>query len=166
MFGLGTGDDAPEERRAFLQKRIREFFGVILVIFFTIYFASIVFAQAFGRGLGTELSNPLRVIQSVVLLQTLGLWWIVRGGPRSVRALGRIDALGTVSLCLSYAAVRAVTGNLPTYAMILFLGYTLTVRAALIPTRPGHTVLIGLLGGLPLVPAAYLARSGALGVTV
>ncbi len=124
-------------------------------------------------------------IQVATTLIGLAFSWLVRRGKPSARALGLLDVASTCIACLGWSLMCSndrLHGVRIETISILACTYTLVTRAALVPSTPARTALIGALAlapslqiaGLlsptslsaitPLPPAGYMAIWGLIGI--
>jgi serine/threonine-protein kinase len=150
-----------ETERAQFQKRLA------LTLF-------IVFAMSFGffllqYGLVLTLSpeditkmfhSKLTLIQLANTAAALAGSLYLRRGKPSARTLDVLDALSTVTICTVWALMiweddEAREPNIQLVAL-LATSYTLATRAALLPSTPGRSALLGFGAMAALVPIAYV----------
>ena len=82
---------------------------------------------------------------------TMGLIWLLASrGRRSARALGAIDAIGIVAGC-GFLSLMALDDGGQILQVLLALIVTVMIRAILVPSRPGRTLVLSALAFLPTV---------------
>ena len=82
---------------------------------------------------------------------TMGaVWLIARRGGRSARALGALDAVGIVVAC-AFLSLMTLDDGGQILQVLLALTVTVMIRAILVPSRPGRTLLLTALAFLPTV---------------
>jgi eukaryotic-like serine/threonine-protein kinase len=82
---------------------------------------------------------------------TMALFWLLASRPSiSVRSLGSIDAIGFVLAC-SFLSVMTWYHEGEILQVLLALMVTVMIRAILVPSRPGRTMLLSALAFLPTV---------------
>ena len=100
---------------------------------------------------------------------TMGLLWLLASRARlSVRSLGALDAIGIVVAC-GFLSIMTVNDGGQILQVLLALTVTVMIRAILVPSRPGRTMVLSALAFLPTVvvciarhhPTALLPRFSA-----
>jgi hypothetical protein len=82
---------------------------------------------------------------------TMGLLWLLARRARlSVRSLGTLDAVGFVVAC-SFLSMMTMNDEGQILQVLLALTVTVMIRAILVPSRPGRTMLLSALAFLPTV---------------
>jgi serine/threonine-protein kinase len=82
---------------------------------------------------------------------TMGLLWLLASRARlSVRSLGALDAIGIVVAC-GFLAIMTLNEQGQILQVLLALTVTVMIRAILVPSRPGRTMLLTALAFLPTV---------------
>ena len=82
---------------------------------------------------------------------TMGLLWLLASRARlSVRSLGALDAIGIVVAC-GFLSIMAVHDEGQILQVLLALTVTVMIRAILVPSRPGRTMVLSALAFLPTV---------------
>ena len=82
---------------------------------------------------------------------TMGLLWLLASRARlSRRSLGALDAIGIVVAC-SFLSLMTVNDQGQILQVLLALTVTVMIRAILVPSRPGRTMLLTALAFLPTV---------------
>jgi serine/threonine-protein kinase len=97
------------------------------------------------------------VVKSPVSLGHLGgswtmgvVWRIARRGGLPARALGALDAVGIVVAC-GFLSLMTLDDGGQILQVLLALTVTVMIRAILVPSRPGRTLLLTALAFLPTV---------------
>jgi len=81
----------------------------------------------------------------------MGLLWLLASRARlSRRSLGTLDALGIVVAC-GFLSIMTVNDEGQILQVLLALTVTVMIRAILVPSRPGRTMLLSALAFLPTV---------------
>ncbi|HEX5962353.1 MAG TPA: serine/threonine-protein kinase [Gemmatimonadales bacterium] len=82
---------------------------------------------------------------------TMGLLWLVARRARlSVRSLGALDAIGIVVAC-AFLSIMTMNDEGQILQVLLALTVTVMIRAILVPSRPGRTMVLSALAFLPTV---------------
>jgi serine/threonine-protein kinase len=88
---------------------------------------------------------------------TMGVVWLIaRRGGLSARALGTLDAAGIVVAC-GFLSLMTLNDEGQILQVLLALTVTVMIRAILVPSRPGRTLVLTALAFLPTV-AVCIAR--------
>jgi hypothetical protein len=166
-FACGSPLDETEGGRQFLQERLS-------------FCARMVFALAFGFYLLSNISFALAGQQSWLDSVTLGsniallgaccvlggMWGLSSRGKRSQPFLRAVDFGGTFLACFLYSLVSLHCKEFvrPEYQTVLGTFSTLVARAMFVPTRPVHTLWLGVASSAPSVIVSYfiMSRPGAL----
>ena len=146
---------ATEEERALFQRRLALTGAVVFVLSFGFFALAVaivaIFVPAHLRQFLDSPSSPVHVATS---LAACGIWLFLRRTKRSVAALAWLDVALAVGLCLGWAAL-AISGiplpQRPELIALLACSFTLVVRAALIPSSPARTAVLGAVGLTVLV---------------
>ena len=162
-LGLGSVPGDPEESRAFLQKRIVFFIGMVGLLWLLIAVTSIGSAALFMPSALTE-GNAGRggIAHTVGTLGLLVCWFICRRLKLSISVLGVLDA-GAI---LAQAALMSVLMDSVDLRfrtdlnMTLGLVCTLIGRAAVVPSNGARTLAVGGLAVLPMLFATYHLHAG------
>ena len=163
-----TGAAAFADEHAFLQRRVALY---VQILFF--FFASFVF---FGMGKAAVLRATGEADWAraafrgslLVLAVTVALaldWLYLRGGPRPVLVLHVFESGGTV-LASAFLASLAhfIPSDVPVpveFGLIMVLVLALVIRAAVVPSSPARTLLVGVLATLALSAALWWRGAGA-----
>jgi hypothetical protein len=148
-----TDSQSRDEMRAFLQKRLRRF-GGLLAILFGMFFAWRLMASFIGD------DSPSRVYllpQAVAVATFASLWVVCRGQPRSTRFLRALEFGG---LCVAGSAAIAMSLRIsylahPDTVLLLCLTYTLIARAIIIPSTAVRTFWYGVFFAIPFLIAVF-----------
>jgi eukaryotic-like serine/threonine-protein kinase len=82
---------------------------------------------------------------------TMGLLWLLARRARlSLRSLGALDAIGIVVAC-GFLSIMTVNDQGQILQVLLALTVTVMIRAILVPSRPGRTMVLCALAFLPTV---------------
>ena len=151
LFGFGSAPGNAEEARAFLQRRIALFYGVMACIGWFFYGMSFVMMQVYLPGrFGEWVMRPGRIVHLVVSLAATVAWVVARGSPRSLRALGNLDIAGAITILLSIAVMMFGIPAIfrPEIETLFVLNVVLVARAAIVPSTPARSLLVGCIGVL------------------
>ena len=167
---------ANEEERALFQRRL----AMTSLLVFTL---AAVFWVATTASLAFMAPEHVRhmwdtataQVQLATTFAGLGVWLHVRRGKRSASTLGLIDAVSAVGICLGWCVMISYEQHAgrSEFVALLACTYTLVARAALIPSTPARTAVLGAIALTPLLPVTYaihqaapLAARGPLGPSV
>ena len=162
-LGFGSVPGDAEENRAFLQKRIVFFTGMVGLLWLAVSVSSMGSAMLFMPSL---LTGPAAARAGAVHnAGTLGLllcWFICRRVKLSLPALNALDAGVIVAqACVMSLIMDAVDIRFrPDLNMTLGLVCTLIGRAAVIPSNGARTLAVGVLAVLPVMIATYHTHAG------
>ncbi len=140
-------DSSPVDE-VLLRDRVRLYLQVLFFINLAFLAASISF-----RALGLEgdevheVAMGQRIVgYSMTALLGVGWWYTARGRP-SRGVLHALEALGTVAMVLAYTAIMKMA-PIPEgrFIGLLLVCMVLVLRAALVPSAVGRTLVVGLLG--------------------
>ena len=159
---------ANEDERVQFQRRLILTLTVIFLLAFAFWaFQLITVATVLGGDVGLFLSQPTVHVQLATTFSALAAAIAVGTGKPSARILGIADVVSTVGLCIGWAlmtlAERGPASQAPRLELVPLLAasYTLATRAALVPSTPARSFLVGLGAMLPLLPMTYAIRSTA-----
>jgi len=147
---------AGEEERAQFQRRLSLTLFVIFVLaagFFLVQLAIV--AAVAPVHVHHMFGHPSGRIQLATTFVTLMGAVLLRRGAPSARALDVADAVLTTTVCFGWAFMiwfAEPEMQRPELAALLATSYTLATRAALVPSTPARSALLGLAGMAPLVP--------------
>jgi hypothetical protein len=156
-----------EAERAFFQRRLALTLLVVFAlasIFFVLQLlaAAVIYPDSVVQLLS---SMSMRLHLTTTFAALVGALLVRRGHPSS-RVLDAADAIAAVALGVGWAAMiycepsadQPAAGQ-PWLVAFLATTYTLATRAALVPSTPARTALLGLAAMIPLIPITYsLAR--------
>lgn len=157
---LSAHSEYSEEERAFLQTRVALFWKSLFII--------ALIASGLGA-IGTIIQPGLDSLLNFASAVQAGVfWWLCQRGVRSIRFLRAMEGGGLLlssmisaphGYYLSAAFIRehALVGSQAamlaeaylTLMQVAGLALILPIRAALIPSRPRHTVAMSVLFGVP-----------------
>jgi serine/threonine-protein kinase len=148
-----TDSQSREEMRAFLQKRLGKF-GGLLALLFGMFFAWRIVSSIL------ETDSPSRVYllpQTVAVGMFAALWIVCRGKPRSIRFLRWFEFAG---LCVAGAGATAMALRIsylarPDTVLLLCLTYTLITRAIMVPSTATRTLWLGVFFAVPFLIAVF-----------
>ena len=151
--------------RRHLQRRLALFLLVIAIFLggtlLVIQALTIVF---FPRLVWSISLSPGRIVHLVAALAMLLAWLTCRKRTFSIPALHRMDVASTVACCLLLTLDLALNSArfMPDLILVILLGNTLTVRAALVPSTARRSFVIGMVAAVAAVVASYAihARAG------
>src|SRR5688572_30673681 len=98
-------------------------------------------------------------IQIGTTLAGLSFSWLVRRGKPSASSLGALDFASTCIACLGWSLMCSsdrLHGIRIETISVLACTYTLVTRAALVPSTPARTALIGAVALAPSIPISWL----------
>jgi len=152
---------ATEEERAQFQRRLSLTGSIVFALafgFFVATFLSVaIVSPPHLKFLFTTASSQIHLVTTLV---AGGVWLSIRRGKPSVVILSALDFVIGVGICVGWAAM-AIAGipltQRPEMIGTLAVSFTLVVRAALIPSTPARTAVIGALAFVPLtIMTGYL----------
>jgi len=162
----------PETREGveLLRRRLALFWGTVGVVCAIAFVPTqLLGVLSLGKSVASGLIHPGTLVQLASLVVVAGIWYWCRYRRPTRSVLETLDAVAVVEFCgggafMTYAAPgaampaldlggRASTAVSPGLLAVVVI---LTLRAALIPSTPRRTVLVSLLGVLPLAVAAIL----------
>jgi hypothetical protein len=156
-----------EDERAHFQRRLGQssllLFG-LASIFLSLTSAALLWLQP--DVFAASVLSFSYAIQIGTTLSGLTFSWLVRRGKPSARALGWLDFASTCIACLGWSLMclsdRLHGVRIETIS-ILACTYTLVTRAALLPSTPARTALIGAVAFAPSIPITALLSPVTLG---
>jgi serine/threonine-protein kinase len=177
---------ATEAERSLFQRRLTLAAFIIFVLGFGFWLiANISIAVVAPERLAMVLGMHTTRVQGATIVLSLVIWLIARRGKPARDLLDLLDATTAFGMCLGWTLMisrEVPAGVRPESIALLAITYTLVVRAALIPSTPARTAVLGAMSFAPLVPvtmslyasgipdkmplppAAYVAIWGSLGV--
>jgi hypothetical protein len=152
------GSDS-EESEHFLQTRVALYALLIGGLFAMLYLVGMLLVLIFAREhwLLVHL-HPGKIANLFLAITLLGLWRLLCGRARpawQIRAFDVGIAL-TIALSAGFGVASAPAGNHLELAGLLIVVLALVMRAAIVPSSPGFTALVGLACGPPIVIGGYL----------
>ena len=166
-FGLGTAPavDA-EEMRAFLQRRVALYLGALALLWLAITVTATGSALIFAPELVTAPRSRLAgMVHNVGTLALIVCWFYARRGKRSLAVINWLDAGVTVGQAVVMSVIMDSVDFRFRPDMNMTMGMTamLIGRAAVVPSSPSRTLLVGALASLPVLSAAvriHVAQAG------
>ncbi len=162
-----TGAAALADEHVFLQRRVSLYVRVLLWFFGTFVFFGFVKALALQMAARPGWARAAGHGSLILLGLTLALalaWLYLRGGRRPILALHLIESAGTVlSTAVLASIVHLVPYNLPVpteIGLVMVVILALVIRAAIVPSTSGRTLIVGLLATLALSVALWRRGSG------
>ncbi|HLV19540.1 MAG TPA: serine/threonine-protein kinase, partial [Polyangiaceae bacterium] len=158
---LRTGPLDTEEGRAFLQERIG-FFGKVTFLLSAFFFIAMhaLMQGRPGHGFVRCILEHGGYWHAVGASVSLAVWVTARSRPFGHSALVSIDAAGTLLSLLAYGVMIFTRGTFePTridLAMMLVTMAVLTLRSVFVPSSLLHTLVVSLLGVLPVIGVTHL----------
>ena len=165
-LGLGTLPGEAEETRAFLQKRIAFYLGLIFLLWLTVAATSMASTVVFmPELLSAPDSARAGLVHNAGTLGLLLCWLACRFGKRSLVTLSWMDGGVTIGQAIVMSAVMdgVDIGFRPDLNMSLGLACTLIARAAVVPSNGFRTLGLGVLSALPLLVATWFTHSSLVG---
>ncbi len=157
-FGPTSSDEelrALYQERLGLQHQLSFWMGAGFLFIGNTFFA---LDPALGlRGVAMASATAFHAVGALV---DLGLWRWLRGKKRSLSfgALTAIDVVGqTLVLCaIAGLFMQDRRFDRPDLGLVLVLFYQLTARAIVVPSTAQRTLLVGVLGSIPVLVVSYL----------
>jgi eukaryotic-like serine/threonine-protein kinase len=152
---------ATEEERTQFQRRLSLTLGVVFALsaaFWTIQM--VIFGVLHPTMLHHVVDDESTQVHFVTTAVCGVGWLLLRRGHRSARFLDVADLIATTVVCLGWIAMIVVQmpwkGPRMELVSLLAVTYTLTSRAALVPSTPARSAVLAVVGTMPLVPVTYL----------
>jgi serine/threonine-protein kinase len=163
----GTPGSNSAERVAFLQRRVAQFglmaatLGGIFWVFRLVLALSL---TGDSRLFGDLVGGPSFVLHGVGVLFGFGLWSLLRGRPRSRSFVEWAEVVGLLGSIFCYVVMGAAMDleQHPELIIVLALTLVLLARSIYVPGTARRTLVFGVVAGVPLVTAMFLAYSGVL----
>ncbi len=157
---------ATEEERAQFQRRLALTLGVVFALAFAFWAIQMaIFTAVHPSMLAHVLDEPSMLVQLATTIAAGFGWLVLRSGHRSARVLGFADAIATTAICLGWVGMVVVQpvpqGARMELIALLAVTYTLTSRAALVPSTPARSAVLAAFGIGPLVPLTYVMNARA-----
>jgi serine/threonine-protein kinase len=150
-------DDA--ESRRLLRRRLAVYVRLVVMLFAGIYgLGAVVIVFIAPEQFWTVHAHPGKVINLVLMLGAFGFLFALRRWEASERAL-RASDLGFVfvmSLAIGVGAATAPQGYHFEVISLLVMIFLLVLRAALVPSQPLFTAMVGVACSIPILLGAYL----------
>jgi serine/threonine-protein kinase len=155
----GSDGSDSEQADGFLQTRVALYAQLLGGLFALLYLVGMVLVLLFVPEQWVAVHvHPAKIVNLVLAVALLGVWRVLRGRPRSgwlLRALDVGSALA-VSLGSGFGVASAPKGYHLELGGLLIVVLALVVRAAIVPSSPGFTALVGVACAPPIVVAGYL----------
>ena len=153
LLRLASVPGDPNEARAFVQRRTRIYFGVLLGIWLGVFLLDRIVTLAFTGQLfwGENRSTGYHV--AIMALMT-GAFAFAARGERSMVTLGFVELFVTFcqGLLLSVMFAQLPLANRPDLLMVLALTHVLVLRAAIMPsTTPEKQAIVTATSEMPTV---------------
>ena len=161
-FRWGTTPEAVEARRL-LAERVALFARLLATVFGGLYvFGAVVNLVAFPEVFWVVHGHPAKWVNLALFFIGLGCWWLVRRPSLPESGVLAVDAAlpFTINLLIALILPTAPHGYGLQFVPILILVLALIFRAALVPSPPLRTALIGAAASLPTVIAEYRSAVG------
>ncbi|HSO32505.1 MAG TPA: serine/threonine-protein kinase [Labilithrix sp.] len=141
--------------RAHFQKRLATTSLLIFVLATGFFIASLVAVAVFTPSSFVPwiTSRGMKLQLTVTATAFLG-WFMLRRTARSVATLDLVDAVGTVGLCTGWAVMIISDDDPGRSELIAVLACmtTLVARAAMLPSTPARTAVVGAVALVPMLP--------------
>ncbi len=140
------------EAKAFYQSRVASF-GLSIAAAGAI---GLVFRIVIGLTSGTlheKLGEPGFWLHASAIVPCLAMWLICRGGPRPLPTVVTAETMGLLFASVGYVGMgMTIPPEVGADVITAFaLSFALFSRAVFVPSTAGHTAMLGLLIGVPLV---------------
>jgi serine/threonine-protein kinase len=147
--------------RLLLRSRLIAFhrFGFLLALALAVLL-NVILLVRYVDDVASLFACPANLASFATVLCFAGLWVVVSQFELSLSALRRVDALGTVFICL-LAVTRGCVNDLmqhSEFTSVLAISNVLVFRAVVIPGPPLRTFWIGLASIAPLILAVLLQQ--------
>jgi serine/threonine-protein kinase len=157
-----TGAAALADEHVFLQRRVALYVRILLSFFGAFVFLGLAKALALslvGKAGWARAAGQGSLILLGLTLALVLAWLYLRGGRRPILALHLIESAGTVlSAALLASIVPLIPHNLPVpteFGLVMVMVLALVIRAAVVPSTPVRTLIVGLLATLALSVALW-----------
>jgi len=157
LFGLGSAPGNTEETRALVQRRMLLFYGVLAAIAWFFYVLSLIMLKLYlGLSFAVWITRPARLCHLLLAVGCSAAWRYLRARPRSLRALGNLDVGGCILLLVGHVGLFVGTPGVfrPEIEFLLLLNVMLVWRAAIVPSSPSRSWLVGGAGVAVLTASA------------
>jgi serine/threonine-protein kinase len=162
VLGFAGVAGSPDEARAFLQRRIALYVGLVSAFWFGAWLLNAITGAVLGDWLPATTALRGAVAAHLGFAGIAGLaWWVLRRGRPSIPVLGTADAVTTVLQGTMLGAMVALLepSMLSETGALLALSHVLVGRAAIVPSRGARSVTVGVLACAPFVVGAAIQAS-------
>jgi len=164
----GGSSPSAEEVERFFSARVAGYAKLLTLILSGMYAAGVLLALVWARPYFWAVHlHPTKLIHLALMVFGAVSWQLARRASCPRWLVSAVDVVlplsVTAGVCAAGATAPAVSGLF--LAPLLFSALVLLGRAALVPSSPRQTVLVGLATALPTVAAAYLFAAGDPGLT-
>jgi serine/threonine-protein kinase len=148
-----TDSQSREEMRAFLQKRLGQF-GGLLALLFGMFFVWRLISSYIGDDSPSRAYLPW---QTIAVTAFASIWFVCRGRPRSISMLRGIEFFG---LCIAASGAIAMSLRIsylarPDTVLLLCLTYTLIARSIMVPSTARRTFVYGVFFAIPFLITVF-----------
>jgi serine/threonine-protein kinase len=157
--GFASVPGAPQEARAFVQRRIALYLGFMCAVWTAGWLGSFVLSWSSGTP-SDILRRPEPAIHLGTCAVLFGLWLLLRRKNLGDFWLNVVDASGTKLQALVIAALLLFSEDVPLrpdLSLLLGLNTVLVTRATMVPSTPMRTFGFGAGASAILLLASYLA---------
>src|SRR4051812_48977192 len=146
-----------EEERVLFQRRLALASLVVFSLAFMFYAVQLCAVIVTSREhIAQFLVGRMALVQLGTTMLAGFTWLMTRGKARSPALLGILDAAAWIGICVGWTLMAGVLAfverqSQPEAIALLATSYTLVMRAAILPSTPQRTALIGAAGLLPIV---------------
>ena len=152
LLRLGSVPGDPSEARAFVQRRVRTYLGIVLGIWAAMFLLDRTLSLAFTGVLfyGATMSTA---VHAGIIATLAGLYLCTRYGELSVVALGYFELVATTGQALAFVAMSYHDRPIARPDLVMLLGVTnvLVLRAAIVPGTPRRALGVGLFTTAPVI---------------
>jgi len=157
---------AGEGERAQFQDRLTLTLTTIFVLSILFWLLQLAGLALVSKGKVAQLfTHASAAVHMGTTLTALLVAGALRRGKLSATALGHVDAAATILICAGWSMMMFSDENrVPGAELVALLAtsYTLATRAALLPSTPARSALIGILSMFPLLPLTRWLQSGSI----
>jgi serine/threonine-protein kinase len=146
-----------EEERVLFQRRLALAALVVFGLAFTFYTVQLAAVALVHREHVSQfLFSRMALIQLGTTALALVIWLMTRGRACSPSSLGILDAVAWIGVCLGWTLMSGALAfverrSQPESIALLACTYTLVVRAAILPSTPARTAVIGAAALAPII---------------
>jgi eukaryotic-like serine/threonine-protein kinase len=142
-----------EESARFFQERLVRMYAVGLALSGAFLLGIVIVRGLIGGGIEGELGKPSRWFHIAATLVAAGLWWLLSQKKLGYRALQVADLGGVlvILLLLNLAAGLLEVRTVATFSLVLTTGIGLVLRAVMVPSTAGRTLLLGLVASAVVI---------------